>query len=394
MTDLKRWIRRIETLEPPESFERRRVFEPAAAPSLVRRLGVVVVAGALAAAAIAFAVVVLRPGPGTQPERQPSPHPVSVGDLGELPALVFIDDEHGWAAGDGVIVATSDGGQTWIRQYDGAANITSLDFVGASDGWAVAPAGSLLRTTDGGQTWSEAGEPDERLLLQEVDFTDPEHGFGLASVRNGEDPGTVVGTVDGGETWTVVRTDVGRSLCVAGSAMYVGAGSRVLRSTDGGSTWDTVLDASEGGWFGAEVQCPDPLAVWVLFTGDHAAGSQAYAGYRSIDGGDAWSPMVVGTLNQNDPALAGAQVGDDIAGPFVAISADEAVFLGQCPACDPQRMSVLVTNDGEVDVDGYVPIAISFADADRGWISAQVAPPDSGTAILTTTDGGKTWSVQ
>jgi photosystem II stability/assembly factor-like uncharacterized protein len=401
MSDIERWIKGIETIEPPAAFERRRAFPSAPGESPVRRLGVVLVAGALAAAGVAFAVVVLSPRGGGEPAgHAPAPR-VSPRQLGTLPALVFVDDTYGWAAGDGVIAATSDGGDSWTRQYAGPADIASLEFVDASHGWAVAPAEELLRTTDGGATWAEAGEPEGGSFLRSVDFADPERGFGLASDPTDPNagPGTLVRTTDGGQTWTVVRTDLGRSICVAGTTLYAGAGPTVLRSTDGGSTWTTVLDASssETPWFGADVRCPDPSTVWVLFTGDHAAGSQAYAGYRSSDGGDSWSPEVVGTLNQADPHLVGAETVDAIPGPFALVSSDVAVFLGQCPACDPQHVTVVLTRDAGATWErrvilGSVPTAVSFADADHGWIAAEVAPPGRGTAILTTSDGGRTWT--
>lgn len=71
-----------------------------------------------------------------------------------LNAIVFTDATHGWAAGQGAILATADGGRTWQRQYGGSLDITALDFTGEAHGWAVGDKGGM-RTTDGGWSWTE-----------------------------------------------------------------------------------------------------------------------------------------------------------------------------------------------------------------------------------------------
>ena len=153
------------------------------------------------------------------------------------------------------------------------------------------------------------------------------------------------------------------------------------RSTDGGATWSTLLDA--GGtpttqWFTATVQCPDLQSIWVLFQGGAAAGSQGYAAYTSADAGVGWQPVVVAPmLVGSDPAFADVTPLDSYPGPFAAVSASEAVFLGQCPACDPQHVTVLRTQDGGARwersvVNGFVPTGLAFADAAHGWMTAVI----------------------
>ena len=70
-----------------------------------------------------------------------------------LDAVAFPSTSRGWAAGRGAIIATTDGGATWTQQYEGRADIRSLEFADERHGWAVA-SDSLLRTADGGATWS------------------------------------------------------------------------------------------------------------------------------------------------------------------------------------------------------------------------------------------------
>ena len=81
----------------------------------------------------------------------------------------------------------------------------------------------------------------------------------------------------------------------------------------------------------------------------------------------------------SDPTRAFADVTplDSYPGPFAAVSASKAVFLGECPACDPQRVTVLRTHDGGTHwersvVNGFAPTGLAFADAAHGWMTAVI----------------------
>jgi len=315
-----------------------------------------------------------------------------------LDAVAFPTAAHGWAAGKGAIIATADGGTTWTEQYRGAADIRALDFVDDRDGWAVA-ANTLLRTTDGGTTWSPAGEPRGRVLSA-VDFVSPRHGYGVA-LRSGAGSllGDLVSTADGGTTWSVVERYAANSICASGQTLVAGAGSRVLRSTDGGATWTPLFDASNANntWMGTTVQCSG-ASIWALFQGGGAAGSLGYAAYRSADASATWRPVVVAPIVAgSDPAFLQVARLDAYPGPFAAVTPSDAVFLGQCPACDPQHITVLRTEDGGADwqrhvINGFVPTGLAFADASHGWMTTQLGGyPNRHAAILATTDGGRSW---
>ena len=318
-----------------------------------------------------------------------------------LDAVAFVNDTHGWAAGTHAIITTTDGGRTWTQQYDGPADVRFLDFTDERNGWAVAAA-SLLRTTDGGATWETAGEPDGRVLTS-VDFVNRTEGWGVATPTTANEApyagGTVVRTTDGGESWSIVGSGTANSLCGSGDSLVAGSGSRVLRSTDDGATWTTLFNSSNPltAWMGATVQCTGPSSIWVLFLGGSAAGSQGYAAYASSDSGASWRPVVVAPiLAGSDPAFHGVVRLDSYPGPFDAVSATEAVFLGQCPACDPQHVVVLRTEDGGHHwdrhvINGFVPTGLAFADANHGWMTTQLAYPGRRAAILATSDGGRRW---
>ena len=68
-----------------------------------------------------------------------------------LASLHFVTAMDGWAGGQGVILATGDGGRTWHRQYLGQGTVTGFSFLSPAVGFAATSAG-LLGTRDG-KTW-------------------------------------------------------------------------------------------------------------------------------------------------------------------------------------------------------------------------------------------------
>lgn len=74
-----------------------------------------------------------------------------------LNAVWFTTRERGWAVGgEGLILATGDGGRTWRPQDSGvAADLYDVRFFDESEGWAVGRDGVMLHTADGGRTWAE-----------------------------------------------------------------------------------------------------------------------------------------------------------------------------------------------------------------------------------------------
>ena len=118
-----------------------------------------------------------------------------------IAALAFANDQRGWAVGDVAgfkpcIMATTDGGRTWVTVYHGPGHL--LDAVAFADqqhGWAVGW-GMALRTTDGGVTWSTMKLFDHTLLFT-VAAVDPQHVWVAGQ-------GGIWASSDGGVNWRQV----------------------------------------------------------------------------------------------------------------------------------------------------------------------------------------------
>lgn len=330
-------------------------------------------------------------------------------------AVNFVNGNTGWAAGNSGIMKTTDGGETWTKQYDGPAHVISLDFVDEQHGWAVGDS-TLLATTDGGQTWVTAGEPSQPLL--KVAFVDASTGYGIASASV-DVPGSVVKTTDGGHTWQTLSTPYpAGDICFrSASEGWAGVitpkgpgdlinGLAVLHTTDGGATWRQVLSVAaqdllsaggpsfSGNVVAAQLRCTSG-AVWFVALGLPAhQETRAYRVYR-MDNAGHWALTLASTN-------AGAAQAAPPLGPltFEAPDGSTAYVGGTCGACSPAA-SVLRTTDGgqhwtqmPAPADPSVSFRMSFGSPSEGWLVTHPDNPDHVGLIFHTADGGQTWQQQ
>lgn len=164
----------------------------------------------------------------------------------DLVAVAFPTPTQGWAVGhDGVILHSADAGKTWTRQRDGRpdnADVPLLDvwFQDAQHGWAVGAFGTLLETTDAGAHWQSvqaASDNPKKLHLYSV--------RGIAGqVWIAGEQGTLLKLDRANGRFVAVPLPYqGTLFGVTGSDAVVlvhGLRGNVLRSTDGGASWQAV----------------------------------------------------------------------------------------------------------------------------------------------------------
>jgi photosystem II stability/assembly factor-like uncharacterized protein len=334
---------------------------------------------------------------------------------GALTGMQFVSADQGWAVGQDVILATTDGGAHWQVQRSGGLNLTAVDFVNGQAGWAAGNS-SLLATTDGGAHWTALPEPCQ--LIRSVHFISPTTGFAVAGGSNdgGFSPaipdvgGVLLTTSDAGRTWrTLAAPADAQSVCFSDPADgWLGADGRLYRTTDGGRRWSGPLTLSNGptqAGYTAEmkVQCADDGSAWALSVGPGAAMSQEpHIGYHANAAG---ATAIFAEQYFPGPNPPGRAPGS-YSGPFSALSPSAAVFIDYCPACGPGTAPWdVATNSGAtLAVEGNVgkindPQAASFLSAQAGWV-AGTANEFTGNGksreqerIVATTDGGRTWQL-
>ena len=210
--------------------------------------------------------------------------------------VVFVDSLWGWACGDsGAIIHTTDGGLNWTVQNSGVlSDIVNIFFLTRTRGWAlmwrvgVPPFGTdILETLDGGSTWALRAYPEENVFLNAIYFTDSLKGWiGGYSRPVGE-------TSNGGESWTPSNIN---GPCGAfppfeflfhdpdygfANGGHIDISGVIWRTTNRGRDW--------------EAQCVSPEPIQKLFMfdslnivgvgGDYEQGSSII---RTSDGGGSW----------------------------------------------------------------------------------------------------------
>ena len=171
----------------------------------------------------------------------------------DLVAVHFPTPQLGWAVGhDGVVLHSADGGRSWKRQRDGrpdAADTPLLDvwFQDARNGYAVGAFGLLLHTADGGQSWTslqQASDNPKNMHLYAV------RGIGDDVYVAGEQ-GLLLKLDRGAARFNALTLPYkGTLFGVAGTARAVvvhGLRGNVLRSTDGGASWNAVVTGLQVG---------------------------------------------------------------------------------------------------------------------------------------------------
>lgn len=113
----------------------------------------------------------------------------------DLNAVWFVDENTGWVAGEGIIMKTTDGGETWEESYVGYAEFVKIRFFDENVGYILAH-DLYLKTFTGGEYWHTVNDYEiyGYTYFEDMCFSGPETGFLTGN-------GFLLKTTDGGETW-------------------------------------------------------------------------------------------------------------------------------------------------------------------------------------------------
>ena len=254
--------------------------------------------------------IVLLSDDGGSHWRQAASVPVSV----TLTAVRFGSASEGWAVGHmGVILHTTDAGETWQRQIDGievaalvrkqAEALADPKEVAAADQLladgpdkpfldlavtprsvlAVGAYGIAVRSTDGGQSWSVASDVGDKQGL---------HLYGLSSAGDIEllagEQGFLAQSTKGG-TFQPIQLPESVTLFGAlalpdGVRLAFGLGGRVVRAAAGEETWAPVPTGRSGAVTCAVV-LPNGHVLIGTNTGELALGDAGGRNFEVLHGG-------------------------------------------------------------------------------------------------------------
>jgi len=270
--------------------------------------------------------------------------------------IFFIDQYTGWLieGSTGAIYKTSDGGRGWEMISNTGIFNRATGFVNEKKGWIgnlnsfnnPTTNRSLYETVDGGKTWSNIsgsilGSDVIGICGMQVINND-----NIVALGRWHGPAVFLKSNDGGDNWTA--TDInpqatglidvyffdGTTGIIIGG---LGVGNSVeeqessqaviLRTEDGGVSWDEVYKSTQQGKWGWKISFPTPDVGYVSVQGPNFDGLLL----KTMDGGETWEELYI---------------------------------------------------DDEIYEFGFS--GIGFIDENTGWIGAS-------STLLETRDGGETW---
>jgi len=164
--------------------------------------------------------------------------------------------------GPPVFVKSADGGKTWTSRSLSplTGGLVDVSFFNEHDGFAVGGLGDgptdaeqrasrtvILATTDGGETWqTRYTSTSVGQRAWKIHFASDRVGY--VTTEGASPEGVVVKTTDGGATWRPVPVSAARSFegvaFVDPDRGWVASGDTLFSTTDGGASWKPLLFGS------------------------------------------------------------------------------------------------------------------------------------------------------
>jgi len=229
----------------------------------------------------------------------------SAGDT-RLNDIAFVDELHGWAVGDSsLILATVDGGDTWIEQESPVAVTIEKVYPVTKNRVLLFGRIRILITEDGGKNWSVLDSDFDPVFVS-MSFVDALNGWATNYKKIGDENTEMWRTRDGGHTWeelpgvttspiySIRFVDEQNGWLSTGPNYDMMCALDIYHTTDSGVTWEKQYTISSGAAVTA-LSVSLPETVWV------EASARLY---RSTDGGNTWNYLTIDP-NDNDKSFGG-----------------------------------------------------------------------------------------
>jgi photosystem II stability/assembly factor-like uncharacterized protein len=152
--------------------------------------------------------------------------------------MSFYDERRGWVYGFGGTFYTADGGRTW-RRLEPHREVKDIAATGPKEAWATGGFNTLLRTVDG-VSWKMV-DPRVPGYYSSVEFPNNKFGYAAGSI--------LIATVDGGSSWREVRNAPQGYVRVLGfpgkDRGVLGLYGGIYRTDDGGATFADITENVE-----------------------------------------------------------------------------------------------------------------------------------------------------
>ena len=303
-----------------------------------------------------------------------------------LNSVFFITADSGWVVGDnGIIYATTDGGQSWIQQYSGTsrklAKVQFLDNMNGwiTGGWQDGTSFLVLKTTDGGNTWQNKSFGSTCFSCLDIYFTDEMNGW-ICGDDIELNP-HIHHTSDGGMTWESQTVPEGAGSpssigfananegWITTSSIYLTPMGAILHTTDGGENWEIQFNTNMP--YNDCIDVKDEQHV-ALASVDIFSSPESEKVFVTSNGGETWNNSLTPVV---DYTFGIQYKGDDI---WFATNYSQILHS---------------SDNGESWEWVYKSSlfrSIAWSNSMNGWIVSGTSAGNDGYCVRTT-DGGETW---
>ena len=278
----------------------------------------------------------------------------------------------------------------WYQQNSGTtANLNSVHFEDANNGWAVGDSGTIIHTSNGGTTWQKQVS-GTTLNLRDIFFIDSKDGWAVGYSNNywiPSDEGIVLHTSNSGIDWTIKWTpqilrpqsvffiDSLKGWIVGDSLTSSSTRSSIWYSDNGGSTWIRQFEGELGTQMNS-VHFIDSINGWA---GGNTQSSNVQSPLlKTTNGGVDWN------YETNIPQWVNSIHFTDINNGWI---------VGASYAYQTTNGGMNWVINGSFPNCCGVLISVCFTDLNNGWIlgfNKGMGGPYG--RISHTTDGGSSWS--
>jgi photosystem II stability/assembly factor-like uncharacterized protein len=217
----------------------------------------------------------------------------------------FLNKDSGYVVGtiivpsyDGIIVRTTDGGQTWDTTiFSGWGRMMNISLPSEYVAYSGGQDGTVYRTSDFGNSWNRLNDTPSMDDLLDMYFINNDTGFAINS------NGFIYRTANGSVSWTTVQQadgahndfpNTGKFQFVNDTLGYVAAGTHgmVRKTTDGGISWQNIPVGNDSMKINSIYMFNADTGIVVGDTGKIT---------RTFDGGETWEPVrrITSLLNQD-----------------------------------------------------------------------------------------------
>ncbi|MCU7493480.1 MAG: YCF48-related protein [Bacteroidota bacterium] len=221
----------------------------------------------------------------------------------DIKSIFFKDEFNGWVGGDkGVIYKTTDGGASWQEKTDTLAykaSVNAIYFPSSDTGYICGGIGTakIAKTVDGGESWKEVTIPS----IPDEEFKAMIWENSLKGIIVGSRRG-FLSTTDGGNSWSIKPVNntpltMFRMNAITksepGKFFMCGTSGRILKSTDGGETFNLDQTLGNGTLY----------SIVFINPSEGFAGGYNGAIYKTTDGGNNWTQIPSFTNDQINSIL-------------------------------------------------------------------------------------------